>query len=54
MFEDFVFEEKKFNPWDVQSLEEFHYYCCPECPFKNVNKTYFIEHAVTTHPFKSY
>ena len=54
MFEDFVFEEKKFNPWDVQSLEEIHYYCCPECPFKNVNKTYFIEHAVTTHPFKSY
>ena len=50
MFEDFEFEENKFNPWDVQSLEEFHYYCCPACPFKNVNKTDFIKHAVTAHP----
>ena len=50
MFEDFEFEEKKFNPWNVQSLEEFRYYCCPECPSKNVNKTDFIKHAVISHP----
>ena len=50
MFEDFEFEEKKFNPWDVKSLEEFRYYCCPSCPSKNVDKTNFIKHAVTTHP----
>ena len=50
MFEDFEFEEKKFNPWDVQSLEEFRYYCCPECPSKNVNKTDFISHASAAHP----
>ena len=50
MFEDFEFEENKFNPWDVQSLEEFRYYCCPACPFKNVNKTDFINHAVSAHP----
>ena len=32
-----------------KSLEEFHYYCCPECPSKYASKTYFIIHAVTTH-----
>ena len=25
-------------------------FCCPSCPSKNVNKTYFIKHAVTSHP----
>ena len=46
MFEDIEFEEKKFNPWDVKSLDEFRYYCCPECPSKNVNKNDFIKHAL--------
>ena len=41
--------EEKFNPWDVNSLEEFRYYCCPECPSKYAIKTYFIIHAVTLH-----
>ena len=49
MFEDFEFEDK-YNPWDVKSLEEFRYYCCPECPSKYVNKTDFIKHVVTVHP----
>ena len=48
MFEDFEFEDK-YNPWDVKSLEEFRYYCCPECPSKNANKTDFIKHAVIAH-----
>ena len=52
MFDDFYFEdiENKFQPWDVKSLEEFRYYCCPECPSKYANKTDFIQHAVTSHP----
>ena len=49
MFEDFEFEEK-YNPWDVKSLEEFYFYCCPSCPSKNANKTYFISHALDAHP----
>ena len=49
MFDDFEFEDK-YNPWDVQSLEEFLYYCCPECPSKNVTKTDFIKHALEAHP----
>ena len=29
-------KEKKMgnNPWDVPNLEEFLYYCCPECNHK--------------------
>ena len=49
MFDDFEFEEK-FNPWDVQSIEEFRLYCCPECSTKNVHRSDFIRHAVTFHP----
>ena len=49
MFDDFEFEDK-YNPWDVKSLEEFLYYCCPECPSKNVTKTDFIKHALEAHP----
>ena len=49
MFEDFEFEEK-FNPWDVQSVEDFRLYCCPECSTRNVHKSDFIRHAVTFHP----
>ena len=49
MFDDFHFEDK-FHPWkNVKSLEEFRFYCCPECPSKHVNKTDFIKHAVTEH-----
>ena len=49
MFEDFEFEEK-FNPWDVKSIEDFRFYCCPECSTRNVHRSDFIRHAVTFHP----
>ena len=49
MFEDFEFEEK-FNPWDVKSIEDFRFYCCPECSTRNVHKSDFIRHALTFHP----
>ena len=49
MFEDFEFEEK-YNPWDVQSLEEFHFYCCPECDLKEHAKDKFVKHALDQHP----
>ena len=38
------------NPWDVQSLEEFHFYCCPECEDKSFTKEQFINHALQIHP----
>ena len=49
MFEDLEIEEK-FNPWDVKSIEDFRFYCCPECSTRNVHKSDFIRHAVTFHP----
>ena len=48
MFED----PEKYNPWDVNSLDEFikSFYCCPECPNKSENKAEFINHALVEHP----
>ena len=47
--ENFEFEDK-YNPWEVQNLEQFHYYCCPECDFRNLDKSVFIKHACMDHP----
>ena len=49
MCKDFGFEDK-FNPWDVKSLEEFQYYCCPSCPSKFADKNDFIKHVWEAHP----
>ena len=38
------------NPWNVTSLEEFHFYNCPECEEKYVNREQFIAHAMVKHP----
>ena len=40
----------EFNPWNVLSLEAFHFYCCPECESKYGTKGLFVEHATSTHP----
>ena len=39
-----------FNPWNVSSLEDFHFYNCPECELKYASKEQFIGHAVINHP----
>ena len=41
--------EEIANPWQVQNLEEFLYYCCPECDVKSKDTQAFIEHALTSH-----
>ena len=39
------------NPWAIASnLEEFHYYCCPDCDTKEPTKETFIKHALESHP----
>jgi KRAB domain-containing zinc finger protein len=38
------------NPWCVESIEEFLYFCCPECPDKSQSKDVFISHALDQHP----
>ena len=38
------------SPWDVTNLDEFLFYCCPECELKNESKGGFIKHALDEHP----
>ncbi len=41
---------KPNNPWAVKSVQDFCFYCCPECSFKSANITPFEEHAIGSHP----
>ena len=38
------------NPWAVENINEFLYFCCPECDERNQSKEYFIQHALEKHP----
>ena len=46
-------EETK-NPWEVEHLEEFLFFCCPECDLSREtiyqSKDLFIQHALNHHP----
>ena len=42
--------EEEANPWNVSNLDEFLYYCCPECDIKHDSRTLFINHAIDEHP----
>ena len=42
--------EDQENPWLVEYLEEFLYFCCPECHVKDQSKESFLEHALNQHP----
>ena len=39
-----------FNPWKVENIDQFLYYCCPECDTKQKTKSDFIIHAIDAHP----
>ena len=39
--------EVKYNPWNVTSLEAFHFYNCPECDDKYATKEQFVGHTVS-------
>ena len=39
-----------FNPWMVESIDQFLNYCCPECDTKQKSKSEFITHAIDAHP----
>ena len=38
------------NPWNVEDLNVFLFYWCPECEEKSENKSLFINHALSAHP----
>ena len=42
--------EDQNNPWYVKNLEEFMYYCCPECDEKKQSRDLFLKHALGQHP----
>ena len=37
------------NPWKVSNVEEFLFFCCPECDERNKSKDAFLRHAFTDH-----
>ena len=41
--------EAKYNPWNVLSLEAFHFYNCPECDDKYATREQFVGHAMIVH-----
>ena len=38
------------NPWFVPELDEFLYFCCPECDVREKIKEKFVIHALDHHP----
>ena len=39
-----------YNPWNVDSIHEFYFLNCPECPFLAKDENYFQDHALKKHP----
>merc|ERR1711860_16842 len=39
----------KMLPWGAKSIEEFLFYCCPECDEKYKDCQNFVDHAMQTH-----
>merc|ERR1719203_641976 len=39
-----------YNPWQVNTIQEFSYYKCPECTFEIQEEQFFQAHAVENHP----
>ena len=37
------------NPWKVQSIDDFNYFCCPECVFRSKEDISFQAHALQNH-----
>ena len=47
------------NPWEVSSIYDFNFFCCPECDFKmksnyTMNIQNFVDHASIHHPWVSH
>ena len=38
------------NPWNVKNIQEFLYFCCPECGMKDQSQDSFVKHALDIHP----
>ena len=38
------------NPWEVESVHAFNFFCCPECAYKDREELSFQSHALENHP----
>ena len=38
------------DPWEVEKIEDFLFFCCPTCDDKIRSKEDFLEHAINQHP----
>ena len=38
------------NPWQVEDIAAFSYFCCPECIYKSQSVPDFQVHAIVNHP----
>ena len=38
------------DPWAVDKIEDFQFFCCPTCDDKIQSKEEFLEHAINQHP----
>ena len=41
------------NPWRVEDLHVFAFFCCPECTFRAKDESPFEIHALENHPQSS-
>ena len=37
------------NPWKVQNIYDFNYFCCPECVYRSKEPLTFQAHALQNH-----
>jgi hypothetical protein len=38
------------DPWNVDSFDDFCFYCCPECDYRSKTKNDLVNHAIENHP----
>ena len=43
-------DSQQQNVWGLKNIDEFLYYCCPECDVKDQSKENFLKHALDHHP----
>ena len=44
------FSRMEGNPWGVESIMDFNFFCCPECHYQGKTAKSFEFHAIETHP----
>jgi hypothetical protein len=45
-----IHDQKDINPWAVDELKVFLFFCCPECPDRCPSAESFVNHALSFHP----